>query len=137
MNYHISIQHGEKQKIVDRGSEAIWGAGDVLLLTVIPQIAITCILIIMGLFVNIWMTLLSLVLLPFGIIGVFYINKKGEKYQDEANIYFDKFYGRLSDAFTNLNVIRIFGRTQTEVRVLSERFNAASNEQNKVRKIWV
>jgi hypothetical protein len=24
IDYHISLQHGEKQKIIDRASEAVW-----------------------------------------------------------------------------------------------------------------
>jgi len=46
VDYHIGIQHGEKQKIIDRGAEAVWQAGDNLLLKVVPQICISIILII-------------------------------------------------------------------------------------------
>lgn len=45
INYHISIQHGEKQKIIDRASEAVWDIGDNGLLHIFPQILVTLILI--------------------------------------------------------------------------------------------
>jgi hypothetical protein len=28
IDYHISLQHGEKQKILDRASAAVWDMGD-------------------------------------------------------------------------------------------------------------
>lgn len=69
-DYHIGVQHGEKQKIIDRGAEAVWQAGDNLLLRVIPQIIIAFCLIIMGLTISPMMTLISIILLPVSIIGV-------------------------------------------------------------------
>lgn len=67
IDYHLKIQHGEKQKIIDRGAEAVWQAGDNLLLKVIPQICITIILIAIGLSIDIQMTIISIILLPISI----------------------------------------------------------------------
>ena len=67
VSYHIGIQQGEKQKIIDRGAEAVWQAGDNLLLRVVPQVAITIILVTVGLFIDVTMTLISLALLPVSI----------------------------------------------------------------------
>ncbi len=73
INYHISTQHGEKQKIIDRASEAVWDIGDNGLLHIFPQILVMIILIISGLFIDIEMTLISLVLLPFAIFCIGYL----------------------------------------------------------------
>jgi hypothetical protein len=54
-----------------------------------------------------------------------------------ANKYWDKVFGRISDSFTNLNIMRIFDRNDYEVAILSERIHHASIEQNKVRKLWI
>ena len=70
INYHISIQHGEKQKIIDRASEAVWDIGDNGLLHIFPHILVTIVLIISGLFIDVRMTIISLVLLPFAIISI-------------------------------------------------------------------
>lgn len=67
IEYHIGVQPGEKQKIIDRGAEAVWQAGDNLLLRVIPQICIAIILITIGAMIDIRMTLISLALLPISI----------------------------------------------------------------------
>lgn len=73
INYHISIQHGEKQKIIDRASEAVWDIGDNGLLHIFPQILMAIILIVSGLFIDIEMTLISLILLPFALYCIGYL----------------------------------------------------------------
>ena len=45
IDYHISLQHGEKQKIIDRASEAVWEMGDNGLLWIIPRFLVSVILI--------------------------------------------------------------------------------------------
>lgn len=137
VDYHLGVQHGEKQKIVDRGSEAVWQAGDNLLLQVIPQISITCILIVIGLFIDVRMTLVSLVLLPFSIGWVIWIWQKAHTNQRAANKLWDKAFGRIWDSFTNLNITRIFARWDHEMKNISKRFSEASDEQQKIRKLWV
>ena len=137
VEYHLEIQHGEKQKTIDRWAEAVWQAGDNLLLKVIPQICITTILIITGLFIDIRMTLISLILLPISIIWVVGIWKKAHTNQRSANKFWDKAFGRIGDSFTNLNITRIFSRSDHEMEILSERFHQWSQEQQKVRKLWV
>ena len=137
VSYHIGIQQGEKQKIIDRGAEAVWQAGDNLLLRVVPQIAITIILVTVGLFIDVTMTLISLALLPVSIGWVIYIGKRAHSNQRAANKFWDKTFGRISDSFTNINITRIFARWDHEIDILSKRFHDAWNEQQKVRKLWV
>ncbi|MBP9779210.1 ABC transporter ATP-binding protein [Candidatus Gracilibacteria bacterium] len=136
-DYHLGIQHGEKQKIIDRGAEAIWQAGDNLLLKVIPQICITIILVIIGLMIDVRMTLISLFLLPLSIGGVAWIGKVAHNRQRSANKLWDKAFSRIGDSFTNLNIIRIFARRNHEIDILSDRFSRAGNEQQGIRKLWV
>jgi ABC-type transport system involved in Fe-S cluster assembly fused permease/ATPase subunit len=47
LHYHISEQNGEKMKLIDRGSEAVWETGDLFLLEFVPY-AILSILLIIG-----------------------------------------------------------------------------------------
>lgn len=137
INYHIGVQHGEKQKIIDRWAEAVWQAGDNLLLKVIPQIIIAICLIIMGIWISPMMTLVSLILLPLSIGGIVYIGTRAHKSQRAANKYWDKVFGRISDSFTNLNIMRIFDRQNQELDILWDRLKKAGNEQNKIRKLWI
>ncbi|NRH20530.1 ABC transporter ATP-binding protein [Candidatus Gracilibacteria bacterium] len=137
IDYHIGVQHGEKQKIIDRGAEAVWQAGDNLLLKVVPQICISIILIIIGLTIDIRMTLISLTLLPISIGGVVWIGKRAHTNQRAANKLWDKAFGRIGDSFTNLNITRIFDRGTNEIKILSDRFHKGGAEQQKVRKLWV
>lgn len=136
-DYHLGIQHGEKQKIIDRGAEAVWQAWDNLLLKVIPQICITIILVIIGLMINVRMTIISLFLLPLSIGWVAWIWKIAHDRQRSANTLWDKAFSRIWDSFTNLNIIRIFGRGNHEINILSDRFCRAWNEQQSIRKLWV
>ncbi len=137
IDYHIGVQHGEKQKIIDRWAEAVWQAGDIVILRIIPQVSIAIILIIMWLWIDWKMTLLSLVFLPISIACIMIIGKSAHKNQRMANKYWDKVFWRISDSFTNLNIMRIFDRNDYEVAILSERIHHASIEQNKVRKLWI
>jgi ABC-type multidrug transport system fused ATPase/permease subunit len=137
IEYHIGVQPGEKQKIIDRGAEAVWQAGDNLLLRVIPQICITIILITIGAMIDIRMTLISLALLPISIGWVVWIGKRAHKNQRVANKLWDKAFGRIGDSFTNLNITRIFDRWEKEIEILSDRFHQWGQEQQKVRKLWV
>ncbi len=137
IDYHIGVQHGEKQKIIDRWAEAVWQAGDNLLLKVIPQICIASILIAVWISIDIRMTLISIILLPISIGGVVWIGKKAHTSQRSANKLWDKAFGRISDSFTNLNITRIFDRGAHEIDILSERFHNGGIEQRKVRKLWV
>ncbi len=136
-DYHLGIQHGEKQKIIDRGAEAIWQAWDNLLLKVIPQICITIILVIIGLMIDVRMTLISLFLLPLSIGWVAWIWKVAHDRQRSANKLWDKAFSRIWDSFTNLNIIRIFARRNHEIDILSDRYSRAWNEQQGIRKLWV
>jgi ABC-type multidrug transport system fused ATPase/permease subunit len=70
IDYHISIQHGEKQKLIDRASEAVWEMGDNGMLHIIPQILVTIILILSGILIDPVMTGISLILLPIAIYGI-------------------------------------------------------------------
>ncbi len=137
IEYHIGVQPWEKQKIIDRGAEAVWQAWDNLLLRVIPQICITIILIIVWCVIDIRMTLISIALLPMSIGWVVWIGKKAHTSQRIANKLWDKAFGRIWDSFTNLNITRIFDRWDTEISILSDRFHQWWSEQQKVRKLWV
>ena len=78
-----------------------------------------------------------MLLLPISIGWVVWIGKRAHSNQRSANKLWDKAFSRISDSFTNLNITRIFARWEREMEILSERFNEWSNEQQKVRKLWV
>jgi ABC-type transport system involved in Fe-S cluster assembly fused permease/ATPase subunit len=46
LHYHISEQNGEKMKLIDRGSEAVWETGDLFLLEFVPYALLSILLII-------------------------------------------------------------------------------------------
>ncbi len=137
INYHISTQHGEKQKIIDRASEAVWDIGDNGLLHIFPQILVMIILIISGLFIDIEMTLISLVLLPFAIFCIGYLWNKAYITQRVANVYWDGLFNRIVDVFTNLKVIRIFAREKDETTIIHGKFDLARQSQYLIRKFWL
>ncbi len=137
IDYHISLQHGEKQKIIDRASEAVWDLWDSGMLHMIPQFLLSIILVISGLFIDVRMTIISLVLLPFAIIGIQYLGNKAYLNQKVANTYWDSLFNRIVDTFTNLKVIRIFSREKHEMQILNHRFSLARDAQYDIRKFWI
>ncbi len=137
IDYHISLQHGEKQKIIDRASEAVWDLWDSGMLHIIPQILVTIILIITWLFMDARMTLISLILLPFSIWWIQKLWNTAYKNQKNANKYWDSLFNRIVDTFTNLKVIRIFSREDHETQVITERFSLARDAQYDIRKFWI
>jgi len=68
MDYHISTNLGERQKIYDRGIDAIWNTGYEMYLNILPQIFIFTSLLIFGFYINPLMMLISLSVMPIGII---------------------------------------------------------------------
>ncbi len=137
IDYHISLQHGEKQKMLDRASEAVWDMGDKWLLWIIPRFIVGIILIISGLFIDVRMTLISLILLPIAIFLIRGIGNMAFENQRNANTYWDGLFNRIVDTFTNLKVIRIFARERHETMILEWRFNKAQDAQYNIRKLWV
>ena len=83
------------------------------------------------------MTLLSLILLPIAFILMQMIGGKAYLNQKEANIYWDSLFNRITDAFSNLKVIRIFSRETHEAEILRNRFRKAQDIQHSIRKLWV
>ena len=137
IDYHISLQHGEKQKIIDRASEAVWDLWDSGMLHIIPQFLVTIILIISGLVIDVRMTIISLILLPFAIIGIQSLWNKAYLNQKQANTYWDSLFNRIVDTFTNLKVIRIFSREKHETEIIRHRFSLARDAQYDIRKFWI
>lgn len=137
IDYHISTEHGEKQKIIERACEAVWEMWDKLILRIAPQVIITLSLIVSGMYFNVGMTLISLIFFPIALIWVWVLGKRAHKNQKQANTFWEKYFGRISDVFTNLKVLRIFGRENTEMSILDQRFEKARNAQHEVRKSWV
>ena len=133
----MSLQHGEKQKIIDRASEAVWDIGDSGLLHFVPQFLVMIILVISGFFIDIRMTCISLILLPFSIIGIQYLGNKAYTNQKTANIYWDSLFNRIVDTFSNLRVIRIFSREKHETDIITHRFSLARDIQYDIRKFWI
>lgn len=137
LDYHISIDHGEKQKIVDRASEAVWQVWDHIILRIIPQWLVIISLIIGGIYISPTMTLISMIIFPFTLIGIWKLWKIAHKNQKEANKLWDKYFWSISDTFSNLKIIRIFTREDTTIRILQEKFSPAREAQHEVRKNWV
>jgi ABC-type multidrug transport system fused ATPase/permease subunit len=137
IDYHIGLQHGEKQKIIDRASEAVWDLGDKWFLWIIPRTLVAIILIISGLMIDVHMTIISLLLLPIAIILIQKIGNKAYINQKSANIYWDSLFNRITDSFWNLKIIRIFSREKHEATILENRFSQAQAAQYNIRKLWL
>jgi ABC-type multidrug transport system fused ATPase/permease subunit len=136
IEYHRNIQAWEKQKIIDRSSEAVWAVADNFILAVLPQILVFLILLISGIIISPLLTLICLAFLPVGMLWVFYFWNTAHKNQRIANKKWDSMYDRLIDGIINIPVIRIFARAHKEYGIMTERMNQWNEAQFSVRKNW-
>jgi ABC-type multidrug transport system fused ATPase/permease subunit len=95
VSYHISIQHAEKIKLLERGAEAVWEVSDVFLLEVFPQILLTIILVIIGCTISIPLTCIALSFLPIAVYVNYYFGRTAHDNQRQADTYWDKAFGRI------------------------------------------
>ena len=84
IDYHISIDHGEKQKIIDRACEAVWEMGDKLILRIVPQLIVTVVLIISGIYIDARMTGICLVFFPVALVGIWKLGRDTHTHQKDA-----------------------------------------------------
>lgn len=136
IEYHQNIQAGEKQKIVDRSSEAVWAVADNFILSVLPQVLIFIVLLISGLLIDPVFTGICLMFLPVGILWVSHFWFQAHTNQRVANKQWDRMFDRLIDGIINLPVIRIFARSKKEYEIMEERMNNGNNAQFSVRRNW-
>jgi len=114
MDYHISTNIGEKQKIFDRGIDTIWNVAYETYVNILPQIFVFISLLIFGFYINPLMMFVSLCILPVGVLVSITVGKKAHVLQKVVNDLWDKIFGRFGDGLTNLGIIRIYAREKQE-----------------------
>lgn len=92
LQYHINEQNGEKMKLIDRGAEAVWETGDLFLLEFVPYSILTLVLIVLGAWIHLPLTLVTISFLPFAILIARYFGLVAHTNQRIANKYWDKLF---------------------------------------------
>lgn len=118
MEYHVSTNLGERQKIYDRGIQAVWDVAYDMYIVILPQIFIFISLLIFGFYINPMMMLVSLFILPIGAIISVTVGKKAHAMQRRADNFWDKVFGRFMDGLTNLGIVRLYAREKYEGEIL-------------------
>lgn len=118
MEYHISTNPGEKQKIYDRGIDTVWNVAYETYVNILPQILVFVFLLVFGFYMNPEMMLVSLLVLPIGAMVSFTVGKKAHTLQKTVNNLWDKIFGRLGDGLTNLGSIRLYAREKREGTII-------------------
>lgn len=114
IEYHLKVNIGERQKLVERGNDALWNVAWNIYIQIVPSIFVFISLLVMGFYINPILTLVSLSILPVGIIISATIGAKAHRKQKEASNLWDAVYGRFADALVNLPFIRILAKENTE-----------------------
>ncbi len=114
MEYHISTSLGERQKVYDRGIQAVWDVAYDVYVVILPQIFIFVSLLVFGFYINPMMMLISLFVLPIGIAISVTVGKKAHTMQKRADNFWDKVFGRFMDGLTNLSIVRLYAREKRE-----------------------
>lgn len=136
MEYHISTAPGEKQKIYDRGVEAVWSIAYETYISVFPQLLVFVFLLIFGFYVNPLMMLISLFVLPIGAVVSITIGKRAHVLQKTVNNLWDRIFGRFGDGLLNLSIIRMYVREKKEGEIVDALIEDASLQQFQIRKLW-
>ena len=137
LHYHISEQNGEKMKLIDRGSEAVWETGDLFLLEFVPYALLSILLIIGWFFIHIPLTLACIAFLPFAFLIARYFWVIAHKNQKAANKLWDKLFGRINDTLTNISLIKILAREKHEKEYITKLYKEANDVQQKIRVYWL
>lgn len=135
--YHIRVQNGEKVKLLDRAIESVWETADIFFLEIFPYGAFLIILTIFGTIISPILTLVALIFLPFVLFLTQYFGSVAHSHQKNANIYWDKFFGRISDIFTNIHIIKVSAREDHEVTYANSLFQIAQEKQYSIRRYWL
>lgn len=137
LQYHINEQNGEKMKLIDRGAEAVWETGDLFLLEFVPYSILTLVLIVLGAWIHLPLTLVTISFLPFAILIARYFGLVAHTNQRIANKYWDKLFWRISDIFTNIALIKILAREDFERKYIKKLYDEAGAKQLKIRTYWL
>lgn len=135
--YHISVQNGEKIKLIDRAAEAVWETADLFLFEIVPYAVFFTILTVVGFIIDPILTLSALIFLPLIILVVQSLGKKAHSKQREANTYWDRLFGRVGDVFTNIQIIKVSAREEYEGAYIHGLYQDASERQLEIRKYWL
>ena len=133
---HISTDVWERQKVFDRGAEALFQVGLNILDPIVPSFFTFVFLLILWVYVNWQMTLVSLFLLPLSIFFIVFIWAKAYKRQNIANKKWDQCFWRFSDALTNIFVIKVFSCEDKEKKIMDDWFEKAIDSQMHSSLLW-
>jgi ABC-type multidrug transport system fused ATPase/permease subunit len=135
--YHLTVQNGEKMKLLDRWSEAVWEVGDLLILEIIPYSLLTIGLAVLWYTISPILTLITLGFLPIVFFIASYFGKIAYTNQKIASSSWDKYFWRINDSFVNINLIKLFAREKNEESIILDLYRDASEKQNRMRSYWL
>lgn len=136
MDYHVSTNIGERQKIYDRGIDTIWNVAYTVYVEVLPQILIFILLLVFGFYINPLMMLISLFVMPIGVVISMTVGKRAHVLQKNVSDLWDKIFGRFGDGLTNLGIIRLYAREKHESEIVGNMIDYTSDKQFEIRKLW-
>lgn len=136
VSYHTSKNVWEKTKIFDRWSSWLFWWSFHFFNIYLPQTLVIFTLFMLGMYINIKMTIFSFLLLPITVSLVFFIWFYVMKKQDKVQDLWDKVFSRFSDSMTNINIIKIFVKEKKEIEILSNNLDVAIEKQFKVEYLW-
>lgn len=92
MDYHVSTNLGERQKIYDRGIDTIWNIAYQTYVEVLPHVFTFIFLLAFGFYINPLMMLISLFVMPIGLGVSMTIGKRAHTMQKSVTDLWDKVF---------------------------------------------
>jgi ABC-type multidrug transport system fused ATPase/permease subunit len=122
---HSSIGSSEIQKTFERTANGQWEIANAIGNRLSIPITIFVFMTALGFYTNVFMTIVSLIPLP---IGTWWLLKTGNRLsreQSESNNQWDKTLHRITDAFINIRIIKLFTRNSYESSIIKKKYDEA------------
>ena len=121
MNYFETTSHGEILSRVTNDIDTLSTSLNQSLSQLITSVVTIIGVLIMMLRINVYMTLLALVILPISGIIVSKVIKKSQKYFKQQQEYLGHVNGQVEEAFGGHNIVKVFNKEEESIQEFNEK----------------
>lgn len=108
MVYYLNTKTGELGHNMERSADSMWSLAFEIVENILPSMLDFVVALIVMLSINVHMTVLALVTVPFWAYLNFSIGQKNRLAQDELQERYNSFYGRAADVLSNFFLVKSF-----------------------------
>lgn len=110
LNYFESRTHGEILSRVTNDVDTLQMSLNQSMIQLITSVTTLIGVLIMMLSINVWMTLVALLILPVSMLIISFVMKRSQKYFRDQQSYLGKVNGQIEENFGGHNVVKVFNK---------------------------